>query len=109
MADDFRVDSRTRSLFQKSEGDTGRVSELTSVIGDDNEVYKKHIEYLSAQMEAMKSQISALKGIVNETVRLLKKTASSDEVQKVQQKADRVDFHTLLTREEFKRMLEEAH
>ncbi len=109
MGDDFRIGSRARSLFSKSEEDLHRISGLVSVIGDDNEMYNKYLEHLSAQLKGLKTKISEFKTLMNETVRLLKKTASSEEVQKVQQKAERIDFHTLLTREEFKKMLEEAH
>jgi len=100
-----RVYGRTEVLDNKSRHDHNRTQTLILNSEDDNLIYNVHIENLNKRLEELKEAIIELKKEMNETIRLLKRTASYHEIERLQKRADRIDFEQYLTKSEFGKMI----
>jgi chromosome segregation ATPase len=102
-----KVNSRINFLDDKSQDDYHRIKHTISTLEEDKKVYDTHLDHLSKQLNEFKESITELKHLMNQTVRLLRRTASNADVKQLQNRADKIDFATLLKREEFKELVEE--
>lgn len=100
-----RVNKRIELLDTKSREYNNRVISLKDTSEEDKKVYGIHLEDLEKRVKDLKESILSLKNEMRDTISLLKRTVSSHEVERVQKRADRVDFHTFLTRTEFEKMI----
>jgi hypothetical protein len=101
-----RIFSRTSYQGEKSLEDYERIKSLMVASEQDQQVYDAHLKYLEDQLSELRDSIRDLKHSMNETIDLLKLTASSFEVDKLHTRAEKVDFNILLKREDFRKMLE---